>query len=699
MMAVTPHMVLQRLRGWVDSGHLRQIDFQFARLLAELCQQEPHAHDAELVLAAAWVSAQLGKGHVCLPLSQTQRVPLFDLPPAAASELLDGLAPIESWATLWQAHRLVGIPDQDPAEADDAEACWPLRLWRGRLYLSRYYRFEAQVAARLLQLAGRQVAVSTATLASMRRLFALDADTILASLLQQRQAATFDASRFARQYLDLVAPDSLDAAGLYQQLAEVQSLAALQSVLRSVPSQACRNDQHLAAATALSRALAVISGGPGTGKTTTVAKLLALLAEQGVEQGRPPVIRLAAPTGKAAARLAESLGQALVSLPLSAPVRAAMPNGAGTLHRLLGVVPGQLQFRHHAGNPLHLDILVVDEASMVDLPLMARLLSALPEHARLILLGDKDQLASVEAGSVLGDICSVLTAGVSPPQAQWLSTQTGYTVAAGDAEGPALRDSLCLLRKSWRFSADSGIGQLANACNQGRPEALAAIWQHAYADIQLQPWGPGAYRQLIAAAVQGYCHYLTDVAAGAAVATIFARFNRFQLLCALRDGPFGVTGLNAQIERALAEAGLVAPEHDWYAGRPVMVIQNDHAIGLYNGDIGLCLPDDNGRLRVWFETGEGQLRSLLPSRVPAHETVYAMTIHKSQGSEFAQVIMVLPDQMSPLLSRELIYTGITRAKQQLTLYADPTLLAQAIRRRTERYSGLSERFLSSRRQE
>ena len=192
---------------------------------------------------------------------------------------------------------------------------------------------------------------------------------------------------------------------------------------------------------------------------------------------------------------------------------------------------------------------------------------------------------------------------------------------------------------------------------------------------------------------------MTDVAAGAAVATIFARFNRFQLLCALRDGPFGVTGLNAQIERALAEAGLVAPEHDWYAGRPVMVIQNDHAIGLYNGDIGLCLPDDNGRLRVWFETGEGQLRSLLPSRVPAHETVYAMTIHKSQGSEFAQVIMVLPDQMSPLLSRELIYTGITRAKQQLTLYADPTLLAQAIRRRTERYSGLSERFLSSRRQE
>lgn len=391
--------------------------------------------------------------------------------------------------------------------------------------------------------------------------------------------------------------------------------------------------------------------------------------------------------------MTESLGGALQALPVREEVKALMPTTAGTLHRLLGVVPGRLRFRHHAENPLHLDILVVDEASMVDLPMMARLLMALPSHARLVLLGDKDQLASVEAGAVLGDICAALELPRTEIHAAWLCAQSGHQVT-GEAEGMALRDGLCLLRKSWRFDASSGIGELARCCNQGDSEALLAIWQRGFEDIALTSWQGEGYEHLLQQVSSGYAPYLQAMQEGADPATSFALFNQFQLLCALREGEYGVSGLNEQIARRLERRGLIRREHEWYAGRPVMVVQNDHAIGLYNGDMGLCLPDEQGRLRVWFEQADGSLRSLLPSRLPAHETVYAMTIHKSQGSEFAQVVMALPERFSPLLTRELIYTGITRAKSRLDLYADASLLAHAIRRKTERYSGLAARLLN-----
>lgn len=676
--------VLTRLRRLYDQKKLRAIDLQFARLLADL------GAEAELVLAGAAASFELGRGHVCLPLADPR---LWDLSDVELTELLQDLCPPSGWLARF-ATASSAVLECLAAHSDlPSSARAPLCLWQGRLYLTRYYRYEAALAARLKQLGDE---VWSPVLADpLDRLFARDNQAVLAAWQNERTKPLPDLSGFLQKYLDLDSSSSaaaLDWAAIRHCLDTAQQPADLAKLDALIPKACCCNDQKLAAATAASRAFTLISGGPGTGKTTTVAKLLALLVEQGITSGQAPVIRLVAPTGKAAARLTESLGAALHKLALSAEIQAAMPTSAGTLHRLLGVIPNSHRFRHHADNPLHLDILVVDEASMVDLPLMARLLDALPAQARLILLGDKDQLASVEAGAVLGDICALLDQPLSQPQADWLSGQTGYRLSSS-GEARCLRDGLCLLRKSWRFDAQSGIGQLALACNQGDPAALSSVWDKAFPDIRHQPWlgQSGAYDQLISDASQGYMAYLQALPQ-ASPAQVFQLFNQFQVLCALRDGAFGVTGLNSAIEKALQRQGWLDVSHDWYAGRPVMVGQNDHALGLYNGDIGICMPDADGKLRVWFEQAGGEMRSFLPSRLPAHDTVFAMTIHKSQGSEFSNVILVLPDQYHPLLTRELVYTGITRAKQQLCLYADHELMSWAIRRKTERYSGLADRL-------
>ena len=682
-MPVTSLEIIARLRALAASGELRQLDLQFARLLADL------GGTPELVLAAALTSFELGRGHVCLPLPPER---WLDLPPEASSPLLAGLLPPQQWSAQFASSPLVG------QDCDEGEPHWPLRLWGGRLYLTRYHDYEQQVAARLQQLASQRSQPDIQ--AALAQLFARDYGQLAKVLLKERGAPDFSAQRFLAKYLDLVVTAGVDWPAIDALLATATGAEELQRLDAWVPERYCRNDQKLAVATAAGSAFTVISGGPGTGKTTTVTKLLALLVEQGLAQGRAPLIRLVAPTGKAAARLSESIGNALAGLSLPEVTRQAIPTTASTLHRLLGSIPGRNEFRHHAANPLHLDLLVVDEASMVDLPLMARLLAALPAHARLVLLGDKDQLASVEAGAVLGDICSFVAEGMSPTQAAWLSSQSGHELA-GSAQASALADTLCLLRKSWRFDAHSGIGQLAQTCNRGEAARLPGLWEKGYGDIQFHPWQPAlqsgaqsVYDSMIMEVVAGYRPYLQAARQRQERSQIFALFNGFQLLCALRAGPFGVEGLNLRIEHALAQAGLInrSKESEWYPGRPVMVVQNDHGVALYNGDLGLCLPDDEGQLRVWFEQADGTLRALLPSRLPPHETVYAMTIHKSQGSEFAAVVMALPERFSPILTRELIYTGITRAKSALTLYAHEALLAQAIRRKTERYSGLAERL-------
>ncbi|WP_256937334.1 exodeoxyribonuclease V subunit alpha, partial [Enterobacter chuandaensis] len=451
--------------------------------------------------------------------------------------------------------------------------------------------------------------------------------------------------------------------------------------------------QKVAAAVALTRRISVISGGPGTGKTTTVAKLLAALIQLSGEQKCR--IRLAAPTGKAAARLTESLGGALQKLPLSGDQLALFPNEASTLHRLLGAQPGSQRLRYHAGNPLHLDVLVVDEASMIDLTMMSRLIDALPPHARVIFLGDRDQLASVEAGAVLGDICTYASLGYTAERAEELARLTGCSLTSENHSlAGALRDSLCLLQKSYRFGSDSGIGQLAAAVNRGDRRTTTAVFDGTYTDIEKKSLQTGEeYQAMLDDALLGYQHFLTGVQQQSTPEQVIAAFGEYQLLCALREGPFGVSGLNDRLEQLLAQKRKInrTPHSRWYEGRPVMISRNDSALGLFNGDIGIALDRGQG-LRVWFQMPDGSVKSFQPSRLPEHETAWAMTVHKSQGSEFNHAALILPTQLSPVITRELIYTAITRARQRLSLYADERVLVQAIAARTERRSGLSAIF-------
>ncbi|XYQ56001.1 exodeoxyribonuclease V subunit alpha [Pectobacterium carotovorum] len=456
------------------------------------------------------------------------------------------------------------------------------------------------------------------------------------------------------------------------------------------------NWQKVAAAVALTRRIAVISGGPGTGKTTTVAKLLAALIE--LNTGDALRIQLAAPTGKAAARLTESLGQALHRLVVDPRLREAFPQEATTLHRLLGAVTDSQRLRHHQDNPLHLDVLIVDEASMVDLPMMANVIAALPPHARIIFLGDRDQLASVEAGAVLGDICRFAEAGYSRARAQQLQRLTGCSLDENGPEGPStVSDSICLLRRSYRFDPHSGIGQLALAVNGGDDARVRAVLNGEFADITCSPLTEAEeYQAMLARCVEGYRDYLQLVAAGATPDAVLLAFQSYRQLCALREGPFGVAGLNQRIEQALHQAGLIQrsrnPLNRWYPGRPVMIERNDAALGLFNGDIGIAMIGESGELRVFFPLPNGETKDVTPSRLPPHDTAYAMTVHKSQGSEFDHTALVLPNHYLPVLTRELVYTAITRARQRLSLYTDVRILCRAVKTPTQRYSGLGERI-------
>jgi exodeoxyribonuclease V alpha subunit len=449
--------------------------------------------------------------------------------------------------------------------------------------------------------------------------------------------------------------------------------------------------QLVAAFAAIRKRLCIISGGPGTGKTRTVVVLLALLLEQ------HPAMRvaLAAPTGKAAARLHEALKHAKATLPCEQTAKDRLPAEASTIHRLLGSIPDSAFFRHDAENPLPFDAVVVDEASMVDLALMAKLVAAIPRSARLILLGDKDQLASVEAGAVLADLCNGgERRSFSDEFIGEFKAITGQRLPAEVGAGGAsdLGDCIVELHKNYRFGDQSGIYRLSRAvndgdsgkafevlCESGGSAGSQVSWKALPAPAALR----AALRPIVLARYQGYLQAGNPAEALAAL-------GRFRLLCALRNGPYGVENLNRLVGEILSDAGLIEANALFYAGRPVMVLRNDYNLKLFNGDIGVVLPNASKELRACFAGPEQTIRDFMPIRLPEHETAYAMTVHKSQGSEFERVLLVLPGEDSPVLTRELVYTGLTRASKGVELWSDQEIFATAVRRRISRRSGLRE---------
>ena len=628
-----------------EAGELRRLSGVFARFVGAMGATgatgttgangaNGGAASAPLLLACVLLSELEGRGHSCLMLAELAADPCTLMgwseaqwaPLAAAAPLprhLKGwLALLAGAGQVWQ----VGQLDYDQ----------PLVLDGERLYLRRYWRDETLVAA--------------AIGARARQLHAVDAAAVRARL-----ARLFDGPARA---------DGADAVDW----------------------------QRLACAIAARGSVAVITGGPGTGKTYTVARLLALLL---AGAGTSPLrIALAAPTGKAAARLKQSIDKALQELAARVADSAGLDlqdaatriGPARTLHSLLGARPDTRLFAQHRANPLELDVLIVDEASMVHLEMMAAVLDALPMHATLVLLGDKDQLSSVEAGAVLGDLCEYAEAGgYDGATAAYAAAATGQPLPQrflGSAG--ALAQQTVMLRHSHRFGGP--IGALAAAVNDGDVGAAEQVLRAGTASVD---WIEQARQApVLALAVDGYRPYLA-LRDGEPLAVLRA-FEQFRLLCAVREGEWGVAGLNGAIEQCLQAERLIRKSGEWYVGRPVMVTRNDYGTRVYNGDIGVTLADPSrpGSLRVYFLEGE-QVRSVLATRLRHVETAYAMTVHKSQGSEFSHTVLVLPKAGGAMLARELIYTGITRSRERFTLVT-PTaaVLAEAIVRKTRRASGL-----------
>lgn len=673
---------------------IRPIDFHFAKFMAQL------GADNLMQLTAALVSQQLGGGHICLPIDKIgglfhQHCLQLALDSKAESERLQVSCIFHDPQ---QTHYLL---NESLCCGDDA----PLRLQYNALFMARYAEFEQLISDKLLQ--PIDIQVSEESKAYLEQLFKPQY-TYLWQAWQQDNTQSLQI--LCEKFLDVVDNAVVDwgaVAAVFSKANCADDLTPLDSL---ITNQVRCDWQKISAALALTSARCVISGGPGTGKTTTVVKLLALLLHAEPDL----MIKMVAPTGKAAARLTESITNALADLDLDKTVAQLIPTDASTIHRLLGVRNNSAHFRHNEHNKLVLDLLLVDEASMVDLPLMAKLLSALPDHARLILLGDKDQLASVEAGAVLGDICSFIESGYSQQKAQQLADLTGFdclldqtNTATFEAATSKIRmsDNLCLLKKSYRFDQFSGIGYLASAINKGGITAAKLLRLcEQYDDLNYylnDPQSDAIFEQLV---IDGYGPYLSGLCTinednRDNAKQLLQQFNDFKILCATREQEWGVDNLNHRCEKILQKAGLLARRFDltqtWYLGRPVMVTENSYHLGLFNGDIGLCLADQSGQLRVYFVMPDGSVADFQPSRLPTHQTVFAMTVHKSQGSEFKHTLLALPDYALPVMNRELIYTGITRAKKQLTLIADLPLVASSVRNRASRNSRLTERLSSN----
>ncbi|MDX2171434.1 MAG: exodeoxyribonuclease V subunit alpha [Deltaproteobacteria bacterium] len=629
-------MRLEELR---ERGVLADLDVHLAHTLARLVDERR----PEVALAVALASRAVGEGHVCLDLERVA-APGGLVDDGGAAVDTGGWPAPQAWCAMLAESRLVG------------ERETPLVLSAQRLYLRRYWRYEERVAAAIAaRVAADDGAVDAARLRDgLRRLF---------------------------------------------------------------PSTSATPDwQRVAAFAAVRRRFCVISGGPGTGKTHTVVRILALLIEQALASGRPlPRVALLAPTGKAAARLGEAIRAGVASLDCVAAVRSAIQLDAATIHRCLGALPGRsAAFRHHRGNRLRIDVALVDEASMVDLALMAHLTDALPEEARLILLGDRDQLASVEAGAVLGDICNSGVArlpsaafaaavraacgdviAADPASPAPAASQLSLWSAPAPATAAPIADSIVVLTHSYRYDAAGGIGRVARAVNAGDAAELFDACAAGGAVRWREPAGDAIDAELAEEVVRGF-------AAFARAATPLARLRAletFRVLCAHRRGPFGVETVNAQIEQLLAARGWLQPDAVEYPGRPILVTRNDYGLGLFNGDVGVidraaeAAADPLAAARVaYFPDGQGGVRPIAVARLPEHETVFALSVHKSQGSEFDQVALLLPRRVSPIVSRELLYTAVTRARHAVLLVATREVVERAVATPVERASGLCRRL-------
>lgn len=595
---------------------------------------------ADLRPYAYLVSRKLSEGHICLDLDK----------PYESGENLPGYC-----QQISPGDRILRTI---PLVAKDGNDNQPFVLDGNRLYLQRYFRYETSFLGSLMAfLRGEE------HLLTERRKGIEAHAALIKRLLVTPGGGSGDAARVA------------DAAGGANAAEPVDTTET-----------ADRADWQLAAAiTAILHNFTIITGGPGTGKTTTVARILAIL--YAINPSLTAV--LAAPTGKAAARMAESLRN--TGIPLEKNIAEKFETLTPlTIHRLLKPQPGTPYFRYNRDNPLPFDVVIVDECSMIDVALFAKLMEAIGPHTRIILLGDKDQLASVEAGSLFGDICQA-QARLNFFSEQRLSLINSFITNPGrqipvnridnDPTHP-LFQHLVELRYSRRFSANHGIGKFSKALIS---EDLPGL-EEANDQVVIDPgYSPGLFEQFIS----GYSVFILEKDTREAL----RKLNALRVLCAVREGEKGVYAVNRAIERFLHDKKFIQANSEFYENRPLILNRNYYEHGLFNGDIGLIRPDEKGVLMAWFEDSSGELKAILPSYLGEAETVFAMTIHKSQGSEFDEVLVVLSDSTETrIVTRELLYTAVTRAKKRVYIQAPMAVIFAAAKRHVERASGIAFRF-------
>lgn len=753
----TSNTTMALLQYWFDAGQIRAIDKQFGWFLQQLHGVNEPENIDWIAIIGAIVSQQSAQQHACVSLA--------DLPPLMARFMRNSLARNSDASGLQNSNRQIRASQQlnelfnGFAVPDSSQ----LMVFIEQELEQNKVGVSSRIASNSIEQVNVSSAISTiSTMPSVANL-PLILETSDKGELQGGCKPRLFLHKYwcyeTRLVSRLLYFSSRSSSQLSSDQASPQQngLSALRADLAKLFPEAESdttnltngiNWQKVAVALAAQQKLTVITGGPGTGKTTTVAKLLWLLAVQAASVGNELVIKLAAPTGKAAARLSESLRSASSRLPEDEEV--SLPVDCTTIHRLLGVKKLSPFFVHHRQNPLSLDVLVVDEASMIDLPLLCKLFEALPDHAQVILLGDNNQLASVEVGSVLGDMCvnqqgENVGAVFSPSMQTVLEQVTGENITGNSAmanlqpAATALADTIVHLQKSYRFHAQSGIGFLARAVNSGdvaqtlnllrsqmqnqtNSDSQTGI-QQRFDDIH---WQSDLQAEHLLSLVHSHWQHYFAAAQQADVNKVFDLLTQLQILCTQRQGEWGVEGINAMLEQYFARNGWLEQRTGFYPGKPIMITENDHRLGLYNGDIGVVLPalaapsDSTDKkvapiapaslMRVWFpanskSSGNSEcsgsndnsgFQYFLTGQLPRHDTVYAMTTHKSQGSEFAHVVLCMPEprseQQKHLLNRELFYTGITRAKQKVSVFASPGAVSHAVSEQCERASGLMERL-------